>query len=75
MAVFGVAMLLELWPMATFIRWRVRQAKGQDLDLSAMPALARINTIEIVLVATIVFTLVYLLAPQRGVLWGMRQRQ
>lgn len=66
MAVFGVAALLELWPMATFIRWRVRQAKGQELDLSSMPLLWKINLIEIVLIATIAFLAA---GMARGIRW------
>lgn len=55
LGLLGVAMLLELWPMVTFIRWRVRQKRGLPLDTSASPVLARINAVEVGLTLAIPF--------------------
>ena len=55
MALFGLAFALELWPMITFINWRVRQAKGLEIDTSNAPLLARINDIEVALILAIPF--------------------
>ena len=51
MAVLGLLVLLELWPMVTFIRWRVLQARGRPLDLSGARRLRVINSIEVALTA------------------------
>ena len=58
MGLFALVMLLELWPMITFIRWRVRLGRGEAVDTSVMPVLARINTVEIALTAAIPFVAV-----------------
>lgn len=55
LTLFIVANLLELWPMATFIRWRIGLGKGQQPDLSRVPALLTINRIEVALVALLPF--------------------
>ncbi len=47
MGLLGVVALLELWPMVTFLRWRVRQARRQSLDTSNALALARVNMVQI----------------------------
>ena len=52
LTLFGLLFLAELWPMVTLIRWRVRQARGEAIDLQAeAPTLrrfARINDAEVV---------------------------
>ncbi len=53
MSLYGVASLLELWPMYTFIVWRVRLQKGQPLDLSRAPTLRRLSQLEVALVCVI----------------------
>ncbi len=55
MSLYGLASLLELWPMYTFIVWRVRQKQGQPLDLSRAPLLRRISQVEVALVCVIPF--------------------
>lgn len=55
MSIYGLASVLELWPMYTFIRWRVHQQKGQPLDLSRAPLLRRISQVEVALVCVIPF--------------------
>jgi putative membrane protein len=49
MGLFGAVLLLELWPMATFIRWRIRKAKGLALDTSRALPLSRVNDAELLL--------------------------
>jgi putative membrane protein len=58
MALFAGVVALEMWPMITLIRWRVRQARGQPIDLAVLPTFARINTIELALVLVIPFVAV-----------------
>ena len=53
MSLYGLASLLELWPMYTFILWRVRQQKGQPVDLARAPILRRISQVEVVIVCLI----------------------
>jgi|SRR5688572_22553526 len=55
MALLGAVLLLELWPMVTFIRWRLALARGTAVDASAAPALARISLVQAVLVLAMVF--------------------
>lgn len=66
MGLFLAVLLLELWPMATFIRWRMRRAKGLPIDVSRMPLLARVNTAELLITAAIPFAAV---AMTRGIHW------
>ncbi|MBM4392419.1 MAG: DUF2214 family protein [Deltaproteobacteria bacterium] len=55
MSIYGLASLLELWPMSIFIAWRVRRQRGQPLDLSPAPLLRRISQVEAALVCVIPF--------------------
>lgn len=55
MSLYGVASLLELWPMYTFIAWRVYQKQGKPIDLSRAPILRRISQAEVALVCVIPF--------------------
>lgn len=66
LGLFVVAGLLELWPMVTFIRWRIAQAKGLPIDTSRVPLFYRINQIETVIIVAIPF-LAAMMA--RGVGW------
>ncbi|HMU85215.1 MAG TPA: DUF2214 family protein, partial [Leptospiraceae bacterium] len=47
---------LELFPMITFIRWRIQLGRGVKPDTSRALVLARVNDVEIVLVLAILFT-------------------
>jgi len=55
MGLFLLILLLEIWPMATLIRWRIRVRRGSNVDLSVAPLLARVSYVEAGLVILIVF--------------------
>lgn len=55
MALLGLVLVLEIWPMLTLLRWRLRRARGEALDLSAAPWIARISAAQAVLVVAMVF--------------------
>lgn len=55
LALFVLILLLELWPMVTLIRWRIRRARGQEVDTSRARALAGVSYLQAALVAVIVF--------------------
>jgi putative membrane protein len=55
MALFLVVLLLEIRPMATFIRWRVKLGRGDAVDTSAARALYTLNHIELAIVVVMVF--------------------
>jgi putative membrane protein len=54
MALLILILLLEIWPMVTLIRWRMR-AKRQTLDTSAAGTISSISWIQTVLVICMVF--------------------
>lgn len=68
LALFGVAFALELWPMITFMKWRIAQKKGKELDTSRAPLLARINDVEVALILAIPF-LASMMARGVGFTW------
>jgi putative membrane protein len=55
LGLFFVILLLELWPMVTFIRWRAGLARGVEPDVAKASSLARVSEIEAALVVAIVF--------------------
>ena len=55
MALFLVVLLLEIRPMATFIRWRMRLGRGEGIDTSAARALYTLNHVELAIVVVMVF--------------------
>ena len=55
MALFLVVLLLEIRPMATFIRWRVRLGRGEAIDTGAARVLYTINHVELAIVVVMVF--------------------
>lgn len=55
MILFGVVLALEVWPMVTFIRWRIARGRRRALDLRAVPALTWISALQIVLLILIPF--------------------
>ena len=55
MGLFALIVLLEIWPMATFIRWRVALGRGTTPDTSSAPALYVVCHVEMALVVVIVF--------------------
>ena len=67
MALFVTVILLEIWPMVTFIRWRGSLRRGQTPDTSGARALYLVNHVEMGLVVLIVFVASFM---ARG--FGMR---
>lgn len=55
MSMLGSILALEVWPMVTLIRWRIRAAKGEAIDPSPAPQLAAISDIQTALVVFMVF--------------------
>ncbi|MGH7354227.1 MAG: DUF2214 family protein [Candidatus Rokuibacteriota bacterium] len=55
MALFVAIVILEIWPMTTFIRWRARRSRGEMPDTSRAAALYAVNHIEMALVVVMVF--------------------
>lgn len=55
MGLFAVVLLLELWPMVTFIKWRICRARGLPIDASRLAALARVNDLELAIVVAMPF--------------------
>ena len=68
MALFVLILLLELWPMMTFIRWRIRQSKGLPIDTSRAALLTRVNDAELALVLAMPF-LASMMARGVGFAW------
>ena len=56
MGLFLFAMLLELWPMITLIRWRIQQARGQTPDASQAEVLGIISWAEVGVIVLMPFT-------------------
>jgi putative membrane protein len=56
MALFVAVVLLEVWPMVTFIAWRARLGRGLAVDTSRARALYVVTHVEMALVVVIVFT-------------------
>lgn len=55
MTLFAAVVLLELWPMLTFLRWRRAPASGAQPDLGRTRQLARVNDLELLLTLVIPF--------------------
>jgi putative membrane protein len=55
MTLFVLVLLLEVWPMITFVRWRIARGQGLTVDASVLPRLAVVNSVETTLVVTIPF--------------------
>jgi putative membrane protein len=55
MGLFLLVLLLEIRPMATFIRWRIQLGRGQALDTSRARALYTLNHVELAIVVVMVF--------------------
>jgi putative membrane protein len=54
MGLLFLILALEVWPMATFIKWRVGVARGATIDASAARTFASISVIEAILVVLMV---------------------
>ena len=55
MALFAATLLLEIWPMITFIRWRLVRRRGGVPHTTRVRHLYVINHVEMGLVVVIVF--------------------
>lgn len=55
MALLGLILVLEVWPMVTLIRWRVQLGRGKQLDTTMARTLARISWVQTGLVFLMVF--------------------
>jgi putative membrane protein len=55
MALLGGIILLEIWPMTTFIRWRMAVQRGGAPDLRPARALWVVNHVEMLLALAMVF--------------------
>jgi putative membrane protein len=55
MAVFLLVFIIEIKPMVTLIRWRIRKRKNETIDFSSARLLSRLSQIELGLVIIIVF--------------------
>jgi putative membrane protein len=53
MVMLAAIIVLEIWPITTFIRWRTAR---DSIDARHAPALARISFVQAVLVVLMVFT-------------------
>jgi putative membrane protein len=60
MALFVAVLLLEILPMATFIRWRIRRGRRQPPDVSGGRLLYTLNHLELALVVVIVFVAAFM---------------
>jgi putative membrane protein len=56
MALFVLVVALEIWPMTTFIRWRIAQRKGGPLpQFARLSRLVLVDNVQTVLVVLIPF--------------------
>jgi putative membrane protein len=55
LGLFALVLALEVWPMVTFIRWRVQLRRGQTPDTSSARALHVVNHMEMGLVVVMLF--------------------
>jgi putative membrane protein len=55
MTLFALILLVEIWPMVTFVRWRVIRGRGLWPDTSRARALYVVNHVELALLLLIVF--------------------
>ncbi len=60
MAMFAAVVVLEIWPMLTFIRWRRVAGRGGRPDTSSARTLFIINHVELALVVLIVFVAAFM---------------
>lgn len=60
MGLFGLIVLLEISPMAAFIRWRIQRKGGQAPDTSRARTFYLINHVEMALVVLMVFVAAFM---------------
>jgi putative membrane protein len=54
MALLGLILVLEVWPMVTLIRWRIAMGRGASPRTTAASAIARISWVQTALVILMV---------------------
>jgi putative membrane protein len=55
MGLFGAILLLEIWPMATLVRWRIAQSRGRAIFTAAAPHIVFISAVQLVLLVGMIF--------------------
>ena len=60
MALFAVILILEIWPMTTFIRWRIALRRGAAPDTAAARGLYLVNHVEMAVVVLMVFVAAFM---------------
>jgi putative membrane protein len=60
MALFVAIVVLEVWPMITFIRWRVVRGKGQTPDTSRARTLYMVTHVQLTLMVLMVFVAAFM---------------
>jgi putative membrane protein len=60
MALFVLILLLEIWPMLTFMRWRRQVGGGHPPDTSRARALYAVNHVEMAIVVLVVFVAAFM---------------
>ncbi len=56
MGLLAAILLLEAWPMVTFIAWRIAHRRGRTLDTRRSHVLYAVNQLQVALVVAMVFT-------------------
>jgi putative membrane protein len=58
MGLLALVLLIEIWPASTFVRWRIKIARGQDIGLDARLTnrFANFSLIQAALVVAMIFT-------------------
>ncbi len=60
MGLFALILLLEIWLMTTFLRWRIARRRGAAPDTSSARGLYLINHVEMALVVLMVFVAAFM---------------
>ena len=55
LGLFAVILLLEVWPMVTFIGWRAQRGRGETPDTARARTFYLLNHVEMALIVVIVF--------------------
>ena len=57
MALLAIILLLEIWPAATWVQWRIRMARGQEIEInpSRINLFATVSIVQSVLVVAMIF--------------------
>jgi putative membrane protein len=58
MTLFGILFLLEIYPMVTLIKWRIKLKKGEEFSLAPTRLLSALTYAEVILLTAMVFTAV-----------------